>query len=440
MRRALRLGRWVLGGLLVLLVLAVAVPGARAGLKAPGVLAEAMQLSWPRPLAPQVVREPVTVGGVAGDRYAPTRPGPPVLFVPGATPAGLDDSRAIRAATALARAGRTVFVPDLDLYQRRLGREDVDRIVAAGVALAESSSEGEVVLTGFSYGGSFALLAAADEELRDRVAVVAVFGAYWDIVGVAQAAATGVSLVDGEPIPWDADPTAEGIMREQAVALAPSGSAAALQAALDGMLDPADLPDDVAALHDLVTHDDPARTEGIVAALPDETRARLLAVSPAQVAEGLRAPVIALHDRDDPAVPYGEALRLRAALPDARVHTVELFEHVDLDTDQGLLAIAGDLVQAWRFTRAVLAPQERVLGSLTPAVVARPLDAFAATAPTPAYDAAERRAAAHADRRQEAAWNSGRRQTDHRRGMRREDRRDGSVRPLRLELLGAAAA
>lgn len=360
-----RTGRRLLAALVLLALLAVALPPARAGLKAPGVLAEAIGVGWPRPLAPAVGREPAAVGGVAGDRYASARAGPPVVLVPGATPAGRDDARTVRVASALARAGREVFVPELDLYARELDRRDVERITAAGRAMADRAADGRVALVGFSYGGAFALLAAAEEDLRDHLAVVAVFGAYWDMVGVAQAAATGVSLVDGREIPWDADPHAARIFTEQVVALAPPESRADLRAVLDGQEEPSVLPEEIRPLHDLIVHDDPRRTRRIANRLPTEVRERLAAVSPSAVAGAITAPVVVMHDVDDPAVPYGEALRLRMGLPHARVHAVALFEHVDLDTGGDGFAIAGDLLGAWRFTRSLLAAQEPMLGTLT---------------------------------------------------------------------------
>jgi pimeloyl-ACP methyl ester carboxylesterase len=358
--------RWpvVCSGLALLLAVPLVVPPARAGLKAPGVLAEALELRWPRPLAPSVERRPAEVGGVAGERYIPARGGPPVLFVPGATTRGLDDARAIRAATALARAGREVFVPDLDLYRERFGRADVDRLVDAGVALADTATDGQVTIVAFSYGGAYALMAAAEDELRDRIAVLATFGAYWDMAGVAQAAATGVSLVDGERIPWPADPRASEVFVEQVLTLTPVELRADLRAALDGAADPAQLPAPLAALHELITHEDPELTAGILERVPDEVRDRLRAISPSTVADRITAPVVVLHDVDDPAVPYGEALRLARALPDARVHTVELFDHVDLGGDRPRLGLARDLTRVWRFARSALGPQEPALGTL----------------------------------------------------------------------------
>jgi fermentation-respiration switch protein FrsA (DUF1100 family) len=166
-------------------------------------------------------------------------------------------------------------------------------------------------------------------------------------------------LVDGRELPWNADPQAPVIFREQVLGFAADADRELLDAALDGEQDPAVLPPAAAILHELVTHDDPRRTAALFAQLPSDVRDHLHRMSPASVAERITVPVVALHDVDDPAVPYGEALRLARALPEARVLTVELFEHVDLAGEQAWHELLGDLGDVWRLTRAVLAPQER---------------------------------------------------------------------------------
>jgi pimeloyl-ACP methyl ester carboxylesterase len=355
--------RWprIAGSALAVLVLAAAViPPIRAGLKAPGVLAESLDRSWPRPLAPDVERRSAVLGGVAGEVYSPRPGAPPVLLLPGATPAGLGDVRAVRAATAIARAGRTVFIPELTLYEEDLDPQDIERIVRAGAALADRSHDGRIAVVGFSFGGSMALLAAAEDDLRDRVAVIGTFGAYWDLEGYAQAAATGVSIIDGRRVTWSPHPRAPEIFREQVLRFADEDDRRLLEGVLAGDHDAGALSPDASALHDFVTHDDPTRTGELLDALPDQARDHLRRLSPSTVADRITAPVIALHDRDDPAVPYGEALRLAHGLPHARVHTVELFEHVDLDADRAWHELLGDLAGTWRLARGILAAQERL--------------------------------------------------------------------------------
>lgn len=342
--------------------LAVAiVPNLRARVKAVPVLAAALDLPFPRPLAPDVERLEVRLAGVDGHLYTTGRPAPPLVFVPGATPAGLRDRRVARAATAIARGRRTVFVPDLALYERRFDEADLDRIPRAARALVDHpDSRGRLSILGFSYGGAYALLAAGDPRLSGSLAQVAVFGTYFDLVGVVQAVATGTSLVDDQRIDWNGHPAARDLLREAALQLLPEDKQEPLRAALAGEGDPGELPESIRSVHELLTHDDPARTAGIVERLPPSARALLRRFSPATHADRLRDPVVALHSVDDPAVPYAESVRLVQAVPHARLATVTLFDHVDL-TDpsaSGLVRMAPDLWRSWRFASWVMAAQE----------------------------------------------------------------------------------
>lgn len=132
-----------------------AVPPLRARAKAALLLVEVADLPFPRPFASDVDIETVELTpGVVGDLYSGRSGAPVILFVPGAALKGREDARVVQAATALARAGRRVFVPELDLYDRTFRQNDIERIVSAIVEL--SSDDQRVGVLGFSYGGSLA--------------------------------------------------------------------------------------------------------------------------------------------------------------------------------------------------------------------------------------------------------------------------------------------
>lgn len=342
------------------MIVAGFLPPVQARGKALAVLAEAVGIDFPRPFAPAVQRRTAILQGVTGHLYVPARPSPPILLVPGAARLGKDDPRAVRLARSLARAGRTVFIPDLTLYERRFVPEDIDRIVRAAVALSDHpAAEGDVLLLGISYGGSFGLVAAADERLRDRLAMVATFGAYFDLVGVIQAVTTGTSLVGGGRIPWRGDPLARSILEEGVISFLPEESRPALRAALaDG--DPGALAPEERAVFDLLRNEDPARTRQLAAELPADLREVLARFSPSSIAERLKVPVVAMHSTDDPAVPYGELMRLHAELPEARLVTVTSFRHVDPtgSAPGGWASLVADAWDAWRFTAWILEAQE----------------------------------------------------------------------------------
>ena len=100
-------------------------PVVRNRISATATLLEALGTSVPRPIAAHVKPETAEVGGVMGRLYT-SGDYPPVLVVPGATPQGVDDARVNDLARALARAGRTVFIPELDLYREQFTKADRD--------------------------------------------------------------------------------------------------------------------------------------------------------------------------------------------------------------------------------------------------------------------------------------------------------------------------
>lgn len=344
---------------LVVVLLLWLVPPFRAHLTAVATVADGVGISSWRPFAPSVSTGKGSVGGHTADLYAPVGDAPTVVLVPGAVPAGRDDPRVEGLAGALARADRRVVVPELAVYDEQLVPDDVDRLVA--VARAASGEAGPVVLVGISFGGSLALLAAADPRLEGRVAGVATFGAYADLVGVIQAATTGGSVVDGRSIPWPADPRAEEVVREQLVTLLPDREADAVRAALEEDRDPGHLPRGARAVHDLLANDDPERTYRLARALPPRIRERLAAVSPVAVADRLSdVPVLAMHTRDDPVIPYGELVRLGTTVPHTRLLTVDSLGHAGFEVSSpgGWVGAVDDLATITSFTTTTLRWQE----------------------------------------------------------------------------------
>lgn len=350
-------GRRFLLGTAAALVAASFLPPVQARAKALAVLAEALGIDIPRPLAADVSRRSTEVGGVTGDLYLPGGPAPAIVLVPGAAPDGPDDERVVRLATALARAERVVFVPEMVLARKEFVESDIEALVAATLALGDDNrTVGRPVFLGFSYGGSFALVAAADPRLDDELELVATFGAYYDLIGVAQAVTTGVSLIGSEAVGWDAHPRAEEVFNEVIVSLAPPEERADLEQVLLEGGDATDLSPTARRIHEFATHEDPTLTYKLADELPDDMKNLLARFSPATVAHRIGAPVIALHSTDDPVVPYGEVRRLAAGIEDARVVGVSLFRHVDVEGSW--FRALPDLARSWRFTSWVLAAQE----------------------------------------------------------------------------------
>lgn len=253
-------------------------------------------------------------GDVAGDLWSPRRPsGPPVLLAVGVTPDGPADPRVRRLAGAFARAGRTVFVPQLALADRELTEVDVDRLVAALGALDDGRG---VIAVGFSFGGSYSLIAAADPRAGDHVRAVASFGAYAELLGYLSAMRS--RLRDEDAVAELADGLGlENDERDRVVAV------------LAGRAELEDLPERLIRLAERL--------------------------SPVSYAGQVDAPVVLLHATGDETVPDREVWLLADAFPHARVHTVEQFTHVDLRAHPGqVVELLRDLRTVWRFAAAVL--------------------------------------------------------------------------------------
>ena len=328
------------------------IPWTRSRIKAIGVVAEIAGLPFPRPWAPSVAVEEIEVAaGVEGDMYDGGDGAPVILFVPGATRTGRADERVIEAATALAHAGRRVFVPELSLYERVFRRSDLERLVAAIGGLAR---EGRVGVVGFSYGGSFALIAASDPAVAGDVEYVATFGAYYDLTHVIQAITTGATVLDDDLVAFETVPEARRILLDAATRLVGDARSDELERALETG-DPSGLPPGQARVYDLLTNSDPGRGDDLVANLPVRARETLSAFSPSDHVDGLDVPAFFMQAKKDAATPWTEAVLLERALPQARLVTLDHFSHVDPPGIGGWLL---DGPQAWRFVSWILDAQE----------------------------------------------------------------------------------
>jgi pimeloyl-ACP methyl ester carboxylesterase len=288
---------------------------ARAPLPVPGVAAD---LYRGAECAASVVGDlAATSGGSAGPPRHDHREAPggwpgracSLVLVHGLAPAGKDDPRLTRAARLLARTGAAVAVPTVPgLTRLRLGVDDVEAVVAT-----IASMPAPVRVVGISVGAGPALLAAADPRVRERVTVVLSLGGY------ASARELARFYVTAHP----------DLARRFADANPDLMDATARQALATGNLEP----------------------------LSPELRRRLDALSPARVVGQLRARLLIVHGRDDPAVPFTESLRLAEAARALGPHVVIVgaIGHVEAGARQRLR----DLLALWRITRELLADQAR---------------------------------------------------------------------------------
>lgn len=347
-----------IGSALVLIAIAAVIsvfPPLRARAKAVAVLADAVGLPFPRPFAADVEVRAIEVGGVVGDLYSSDGDAPMILFVPGATERGRNDARVIKAATALARAGRSVFVPELHLYDRTFRKEDIKAIESTIRALAENAAgNAGIGVVGFSYGASFALIAGQSPQVSEHVEFIAAFGAYFDLRNVVRAITTGATLLDGERVAFDTVPEARRLMIDSLLKIAPDSYDEQLRAAIESR-DPTGLPPDARPAFELIINEDPTRVDALVTNLPTPYEEFMTRFSPSEGIDQIDVPVYLMQSRRDEATPWTESVYLERNIAEARLVFLEHFSHVDAP---GLVDLLLDAPDAWRFVSWILVNQE----------------------------------------------------------------------------------
>lgn len=332
------LGRLLLGWAACLAVLLLAVPlGQRvaAATTALRFLAEFLT-DGARPWLSASTRPPLRESralapGAVADLWRPADrpPHPAVVLVHGLTPDGKDDPRLARAADLLARAGFLVVVPDLpEMRAQRLRPGD-----AAGVAGAlehAARRRGEVAILAISVGSGPALAAAV--EAAGQVRVVVTLGGYADARELVRYFTTGAYGFRGIAGRAPFDPAlARAFLVSNLDLVRDPSERAAVQAALGGRPLPASTGAEARAVLAVLENRDPERVDRLLAALPPETQALLDALSPVRDVGRLRARLVLVHGRDDPAIPFTESLRLAAAAEPGRTRLVlvDLLAHVE---------------------------------------------------------------------------------------------------------------
>lgn len=326
-----------LAGLLLALVLVAPVVHAGSALLFAGAFlveflagGRAAPLTW---LTPAPERGTLFLGGPRADRYARAAlVARPLVLVHGVTPGGKDDPLVAAAARLLARAGFDVAVPTVPgLTTGRLRPDDVEPVVATIDSLQEATQR-RVTVVGVSVGAGPALLAAADERVRDRVAVVLSLGGYASARSLVRFFLTGDHAWGGIRGHVEHDPE---IVRAFVEA--------------NG-----DLVDE--ATHRALATGDRARAAALIDAPPADLARLLDALSPERVAARIGARLILVHGRDDRAVPFTESLRLAAARP-ARTQVLVLgvVDHVEGAAGPVLFGAWRDLVALWGVMYGLLA-------------------------------------------------------------------------------------
>jgi len=278
----------------------------------------------------------VELGGVPVSIYGSGRdaPRPALVFLNGVTARGRHHPEVRRLATALARVGFLVAVPDPPGLAS--GRIDGDTVTSVVTVVREVADRPEaraerVGLVGVSIGATLALVAAEDTHLAARVTVVAGIAPYTDFVNAVRLATTAHAFEAGRLVPLQ-PPGFLGLViaRSLVAALPASARRDALLAELELLPDSAPdplgrfrsagcEPEDLRALVALLGNRDPRRFDELYEALPIELRRGIARLSPLAGAAALRAPVELVVGPNDKYLPAAEIRALVAAATGTRV-------------------------------------------------------------------------------------------------------------------------
>jgi hypothetical protein len=296
-----------------------------------------------------------------------------IIAVPGAVPQGKDDPRMVAFATTLARAGFAVLVPDLRGYRelriRPAGALEIADAFSWLVSHPQLAPNGRAGMFAFSYSVGPAVLAALQDDIRDRVRFVIGVGGYYDLPRAMRFFTTGWFEHEGQCkriIPDD------------------SGRMVLAYSSLDYLANDADrnvfdrmvrlrmrdpdadlsalalqLSEDARAVYALAVNDDPARFDELFSRLPERMRADIDQLDLAQHDLGLlKARLILVHGRKDNLIPWTESPALAAAVPAglARVFLIQrILGHVEISAPSIFTwhFWYEDLPDLWRLWRAI---------------------------------------------------------------------------------------
>lgn len=344
--------RWIVLAILALLLVIVAAC-ACSTLRAAALLQDAT--TPPADLVERVHKSELSVATRAGPTevtylrpWGEDGPLPAIVLCHGAVEGGARDRRLLDLANAMAVRGMVVALPHLpDLESFKIARSDAVRIADVTRWVADESgdaADGRAALAGISVGGSYALVAADDPVVRDRVSAVLAFGAYADLERLLVHWMT----FSGEAPSELFDPLTEGrrlVLLGNVEHVVPPEHVAETRRRLEAILDGRAPPDDrlPPAVQEVVTaaaNAEPlpqAAAERLVGMIGED----LAVLSPARAAAP-SAPVYLLHADTDPVVPTADLDALAAALRsrgvDVTTHVTGIFGHVTADETPGLLA------------------------------------------------------------------------------------------------------
>jgi len=304
-------------------------------------------LRWEtRDVITEEVQIPTAGGLVAARIYRPAGISSPpgMVIAHGIHHLGIDEPRLMNFARAVAGTGIEVVTPELAaLADYHVDSSSIATIGDSAAWLEQRLGRGPVMVTGVSFAGGLALLAACDAKYSAHIKALALMGAYDDLARVSRFLVTDqAELPDGRTISFLAHPY---------------GAQVFVYAHLDQFFPQEDLPIARQALRywlweqpqqaqpwlSKLSPGSRATMEMVFARQLQTLRPKMLeviradqpeldAISPHGRIAGLRAPVFILHGSADDIIPSSESLWLEREVPRAALCAVlitPVFSHVD---------------------------------------------------------------------------------------------------------------
>ena len=289
-----------------------------------------------------------------------------VVLSLGVTKEGFEDPVVVNLGYALARAGFVVMYqwsPHVGL-NHNIDPRAPEILVSSFRHLEDQEyvDKDRVGLGGFSVGASFALVAASDPGIRQRVHFVNALGPYYDAESLLVQVSSRTVIYDGVETSWVPDDlTIRVVANDLIETLSNSQDIEILSAAYDQEVPSP--PRDAEKLSSAGRRvawllEGVGRPEAIdlVAALPGWFHEDLVRISPSAHLDGLQARLLLMHDREDRLVPAAESRRIAKALQhrgNFRHTELIAFEHVN-PSGGGIFTILAQAANLYRHMYEVI--------------------------------------------------------------------------------------
>lgn len=286
------------------------------------------------------VKYPTRTGQAAGEVYRPSGPGPHpgIVVCLGVVPFEVDHPQVPVLGKALARAGFAALLywsPAMRDF--RLDPDDIENLALAYRWLVEQPyiDPARSGLLGTCVGGSYALMAAANPLVRERVAFLSAYAPFSSMWTFARDIASKSRCIGKEREPWKVDPLTRKVFVHSMTAWLEPKEAEQLRDAFaegDGQFDGHGLSAEGKTLCALFASTDADSAEAALHNLSPAMKERLSSLSPLNYVKDLCSPVfVQLHDVGDQLIPISESRQLHAALEAQRgmFFTEMQFSHLD---------------------------------------------------------------------------------------------------------------